>query len=97
MCRQRYQLPFRVHFFKPLSKNCLNPIACLIIPNTGSTVSSRFRKSFSLSLSSAAEKGHSRAEIEGSKYRMMNKSPDFVRYLSRYQDVFQMKSDRLLD
>ncbi|MDR3302458.1 MAG: hypothetical protein LBT01_08050 [Spirochaetaceae bacterium] len=27
---------------------------------------------------------------------MKNKSPDFVRYLSRYQDFFQMKSDRLL-
>jgi hypothetical protein len=27
---------------------------------------------------------------------MMNKSLDFVRYLSRYQDVFQMKSDGLL-
>jgi hypothetical protein len=28
---------------------------------------------------------------------MMNKSPDFVRYLSHYQDVSQMKSDRLLE
>ncbi|MDR3301558.1 MAG: hypothetical protein LBT01_03395 [Spirochaetaceae bacterium] len=26
----------------------------------------------------------------------MNKSPDFVRYLSHYQGVSQMKSDRLL-